>query len=256
MQSVSVFVGERAQASRRRMDQRSASLGRISAAGPGDFDDMLASVPEIEAGDAPALAFHFTYADARGAVSQRVVTLLKVVLEAEDLKIYAFCHARGAMRCFLASRLREVVDLSTGEVHADAGVFFSEHPMLSIAPRNGSAGAVAVRECQDELMILLFVAACDAKVVEEEMDEVVLHVMNAFPDEDVLEDDVRISIANLVANEAALNKALRRLGSGKGNAKRLWRSVRKVVDADGVVHNNEVQFAGEVHRYLVEAGQL
>lgn len=229
MQVFAEFVGAKADRSRARVAKRSDRLGLVHEVAEADPIELIAS-DEVEA-DAPPIALHIVYRAASGSVSRRPITLRKIVFVGDDLRVYGFCHVRRAIRCFLASRIAEVIDMATGEVHDDARAYFAAHPLLEVAePRSASADAVL--ECQHEIVVLMFVAACDFSIVDEEVDEVVLHVMNAVPDPDVQEDEVRRCIAGLVLDEAAFNRALNALGNGKGNAKRLWRSVRKVIDAD------------------------
>lgn len=250
MQVFAEFVGAKASRSRARVADRVALLRGAPLISEADPVEMLAE-SDVEA-EAPPIALHIAYRAGSGEVSRRPITVRKVVRVGDEIRVYGFCHVRRAVRCFLASRIGEVIDLGTGEVHEQALAYFASHPLMEVTPPR-SAGAEAVLQCRHELVVLMFVAACDSSVVEEEVDQVVLHVMNAVPDPDVEEDEVRRCIAGLVLDEAAFDRALNALGRGKGNARRLWRSVRKVIDADGKLRPEEVKFAGLIYDFLVAA---
>lgn len=157
---------------------------------------------------------------------------------------------------FLGSRIRSVADGLTGEVHEDTFRFFGSHPLLADAPRSATftASAAAVRECKDEATVLMFLAGCDNSLVEPEIDQVVLHVMNAVPDPDVEEEEVRCLLLGLIADEGAYTSSIGRLVKSRASAARVWRSVRKVVDADGHLRPEEAAFAQDIYARFSAAG--
>lgn len=76
---------------------------------------------ERNARDAPGgderAALFLRYRDAEGAATARRITVRQVTRRADgDVLVVAYCHERRAMRSFLASRVDELIDLSTGEV--------------------------------------------------------------------------------------------------------------------------------------------
>lgn len=250
------FITARAAFRRRLTDARAERLGRkISGA---EFDDHGMSV-KMEDPPAPPMAFHIVYTDTRQQLSGRCITLRNLLHEDAEVRLTAYCHMRGAMRMFLASRVAEATDLATGEVHEDALSYFREHPMLrhmtadDLAAR--SPELLAVQQCRDEIIILSFVGAADGEFDDDEQDEVVKHVLLSV-DEPLDEHEVRRRVQSWVPDERAFERALLRMCAGEGNPKALMRTMRKVIDADGEVDPEEVVFASEVQQRLQTAGRL
>jgi len=250
------FVTARAAFRRRISDARAERLGkRIAGA---EFDD-LGMLVEVDDPPAPPMAFHIVYTDAKQQFSGRCITLRNLLHEVAEVRLTAYCHMRGAMRMFMASRVAEATDLATGEVHDNALAYFREHPLLrhmtasDLAVR--SLELLAVQECRDEIIILSFVGAADGEFDENEQDEIVKHVLLSA-DDPLDEREVRRRVQSWVPDERAFERALARMCAGEGNAKNLMRTMRKVIDADGEVDPEEVAFASEVQRRLEAAGRL
>lgn len=209
---------------------------------------------------APPLALHLVYSDASGRLSGRCVTLRKLKAEVGEVRVTAFCHMRDRLRTFLGSRAVEVTDLATGEVHEDGLEFFAAHPLLQgmtaddLAAR--SPALLAVQECRDELILLSVLAAADGELHEVELDAMVSHVLDAVPDEAVTEPEVRARVRAFVPDEWAFSRALQRMCGGAGEPRRLLRSMRRVVDADGELDPEEVAFVIEIESRLRAAGRI
>ncbi|MBE7219112.1 MAG: TerB family tellurite resistance protein [Caulobacteraceae bacterium] len=244
---VDFLKGRQALAARCAMERLRRSQTGSAAAGP-DSDDM--QVEGEVSSDAPPLVFELTYADNRRAHSHRIVTLRRIEQRPGDLVVVAFCHLRTSLRSFLASRIVELIELSTGEVSSDAFGYFMTHPLVG---RIGAAGvtpeAEAVRACQHELVILTFLSAADGNLAEAEEDAVVLHVLEAS-DEALNVAQVRRLVRNFTPDAAAFTRAIRCLRAGAGDIRALRRSMRRVMDADGEVAMEESLFADAVLRLL------
>lgn len=250
------FVAARAALRRRLTEARAIRLGRPIQGSEFDDDAML-----VEADDPPAppMAFHILYTDARQRVSGRCVTLRNLLHEVADIRLTAYCHMRHALRTFVASRIVEATDLSTGEVHEDGLGYFRSHPLLQhmsaseMAAR--SSELLAVQACRDEIIILSFVGAADGDFDENEQDEIVKHVLYSV-DEPLDEAEIRRRVASWIPDERAFERALARMCAGEGDVRALMRSMRRVVDADGSIGSDEVAFVGEVQSRLAAAGRL
>lgn len=250
------FVTARAGFRRRLSASRAERLGRPIKGHEFDDHGMLI---EVDGPPAPPMAFHLVYSDARNQLSGRCVTLQSIREEIADLRIWAYCHMRLAMRGFMASRVVETTDLSTGEVHEDGLKFFRDHPMLRPLTADGlasiSAETLALQECRDEIIVLSFVGAADGEFDEEEQEMIVRHVM-LRTDEPLQESVIRQRVRSWVPDERAFERALGRLCAGEGDATALMKSMRRVIDADGEVDPEEVAFASEVDARLRAAGRL
>ena len=210
--------------------------------------------------ETPPLVFHIIYQSAKGEQTARCITLQRIQQEIGEVRVVATCHTRNLRRDFLASRILQVTDLTTGEIHDDALTYFSHHPMLGMIRAEQlarrTAGSLAVQECRDEIVLLSFVAASDGLFHEDEMDAIVLHVMDRVPDPDVEERHVRAGIRSMIPNEIAFGQSLSRLCKGGGDARSLVRSLRKVVDADRIVASEEAVFVVEIEQELLAAGRI
>lgn len=251
------FAAQRAVVGRGAIALRAERLGKM--VGGHDSDDEHMALVD---GDhsAPPLAFHIIYADTKQNLTGRCITLRNLQQELEEVRVTAYCHLRHALRSFIASRIVETTDLATGEVHEDGLAYFSTHPLLrhttpdTLASRSGEI--LAVHECRDEIIILNFVGASDGHFDENELDEVVKHVLNRCPEEGFSEREIRRRIQSFVPDEFAFSRALGRLCHGSGDPKELMRSLRRLADADGELDPEEVAFTIEIENRLREAGRL
>lgn len=250
------FITARAGFRRRLAAQRAERLGRPIR---GDEFDDHGMLIEVDGPPAPPMAFHLLYSDARQQISGRCVTLQSVKAEISDVRLWAYCHMRLAMRSFVASRVVEATDLSTGEVHEDGLGFFREHPLLKPLTADTLAAMspelAILQECRDEIIILSFVGASDGDFDEEEQEQIVRHVM-LRADEPLDEGVIRRRVRSWAPDERAFDRALLRMCAGEGDPVSLMRSMRRVIDADGEVDPEEVAFAGEVEGRLKDAGRL
>lgn len=251
------FVVARAALCRRVAQARAERLGR-PIHGP-EFDDESMAANDDDASDIP-MVFHLIYRDAKGDLSGRCVTVRRLVHELADVRLMTFCHVRLRPRMFLASRIVELTDLATGELDEDGLGYFRRHPLLRQATADDvsvlGSEVLAIQACRDEITVLTFVAASDGYLVPEEHDEIVKHVLNRFPDEEVTEAGVRRRVASWVPDEAAFWRALNRLEAGEGDARALMRSLRRVIDADGRVDQAEAAFVVAIEERLRGAGRL
>lgn len=250
------FVTARAGFRRRLSASRAQRLGRPIK---GDEFDDHGMLIEVDGPPSAPMAFHLVYSDARNQLSGRCVTLQSIKEEIADLRLWAYCHMRLAMRAFVASRVVEATDLSTGEVHEDGLAFFRGHPMLKPITADSIASMspelIALQECRDEIIILSFVGASDGDFDEDEQEQIVRHVM-IRTDEPLDENVIRQRVRSWAPDERSFERALNRLCAGEGDAQALMRSMRRVIDADGEVDAEEVAFAGEVQSRLMAAGRL
>jgi hypothetical protein len=253
--SIDHFVTARAGFQRRLATDRAAQFGRAVKS---QYLDDAGMLVEVDDPSTPPLGFHLLYRDAKDAVSGRCVTIRTLLDQGTDVRITALCHLRTALRMFMASRVIEVTDLVTGEVHDNGLTFFREHPLLHTAPSEAdraSPEARAIRACQDEIVILSFVGASDGDFDDDEHEQIVRHVLLRC-DDPLDEDLVSQRIRAFVPDEQSFERALNRLCDGRGDAVSLMRSMRRIIDADGEVDPEEVAFASEVQNRLAVAGQL
>ncbi len=194
------------------------------------------------------MVFHLVYSSATGELSQRVLTLRKVEPRPPDVVIGGWCHLRHAYRQFWCSRIREVFDMATGEVHSDAAEFFLSHPFIGTTV---AAEDVAIKACRRDLAVLLMVAGADGHVDPSEVDEIVKHVFNRCPDLDLDEGELRRKLGYIAPDEEAFHRALEWLPRHDPVAiQPLLRTVRHVIDADGILDEHEIEVCVEIEAAL------
>lgn len=226
-----------------RADELLGSARRPSA-------DLLKAEPEVmvEGGDSAALIYHLTYVDAGGDESVRIVTLRRVDPDRNGLKLLCWCHAAGALRHFRVDRIRQVFCIVTGEVFDEAERYFLAHPMLT-DPADPEAYALSV--CRHEVSVLTILAAADGNFDPEEQERILVHVYDRCAHLDLDEGLLRRRLAKLTPDVVAFEAAMIRMGRfGAGDPVALRRSMRKLVDADGRIASEEVDFVAEVEARL------
>lgn len=250
------FVRARSALTARVAEARAERFGKAVGGAAFDDDSMMV-IPE----DPPAdpVAFHMIYVDAKQDLSGRCITVRTLKGELDEVRVTAFCHFRRALRTFIASRIVELTDLATGEVHDDGLSYFQAHPYLRPVTADTLSGmsdeTLALQECRDEIILLTFVGAADGLLDPDEVDEIVKHVCYRF-DAPLQESEVRRRVAGYVPDERAFWRALERLSRGQGDPRALMRSMRRVVDADRQITQEEVAFVDAIEGRLRAAGRL
>lgn len=220
------------------------------------IDDRTMFDVDADLVEAPPMAFHLIYKDANGALTGREFKLYRLAKKNNDITVGGVCFLRSKYRQFLASRMVEVTDLSTGEIVNDGVAFFGGHPILGDGDgRYRTPEEEAIRAVRDEIVILTFVAASDGDIHADEMDVILKFVANPYPDR-LNETILAARIAAFVPDSAAFRRALDRLCQKPGRARPLERALAAVMYADRRVHENEQLFVGYVCERLREAGKL
>lgn len=239
------FVSVRAALGQRVADARFLARGRPNHAERGDSEEML--VGDVHVEHLPAV-FHLQYEDGGGSVSQRVVTVYRIDRRIGGWYVYGHCHLRGALRCFSVDRISEGFDVTTGEVFGNALEFFSNHPIYT-DPRDPLREALKI--CKHEINLLTVVGASDGLFDPDEQDVLLLHVFNRCDHLSLDEREMARMLALVAPDQRAFAGSLTQMAQFRlGDAVALRRSLRKMVDADGRIAAEEVQFVGEIEKRL------
>lgn len=219
-----------------------AAGGRRSSAIEDDSDEMDAN---IDAADTAPLVFHIIYEDAGGRISQRIVTVRKVEVGKTGPMLFCFCHLRKRVRRFALERVQEVFDASTGEVHTEPKAFFLSHPLLA---RPEAHEDRAFRLCADDLTILTAVGAADGRFDPDEQDQLLVHVFDRYEEGPLDELRLRQRLSLLTPDHVSFYKSLTRVAQADNRL--LRRSLRRIVDADGVLDPAELAFVDTIEASL------
>lgn len=222
-------------------------LGRSDNAHLADDDDEMVVAP-ADLRESAALGYHFTYLDRHGHQTERIVSLRRIDLSSDGLKLWCWCHLRRAVRQFAVDRITQVFCVVTGEVFDDAADYFSRHPMLR-EPQDPEGYALKV--CRHEVNILMLLAAADGYFCPSEQEKILIHVYDRLPDLQLDEQRLRNRLAKIVPDEVAYENAIFRMTRfGDGDARALTRSVRKLIEADGQLTEEEILFTSELQQRL------
>jgi len=239
------FVSVRSALGQRVADARFLERGRRNHAMADDSDDM--DVPDVVVEHLPAV-FHLRYEDSGGALSERVVTIYRIERRVRGWYVQAHCHLRNALRCFSVDRIAEGFDVTTGEVFSNALEFFSNHPIYT-DPRDPLREALKI--CKHEINLLTVVGASDGLFDPDEQDVLLLHVFDRCDHLNLNEQELARMLALVAPDQRAFSGSLTQMAQfRRGDTVALRRSLRKLVDADGQIAPEEVQFVTEIEKRL------
>lgn len=201
------------------------------------------------------------YSDTDGVPSERRIAIRKVQRRADgDGYVQAFCHERRAMRTFRISRIESLVDMETGEVFDDPLRFFAEElAVAELAPERPKAAQddtteAAIARYRPQMQILAGLAHCDG---------------HFHPEQKRLMVDFISDRAGLPLNRDRLTRYVGRLRGSQGTVAdaiellaedsdeeivALVEAFGPMIEADGVVHANELAFARAFVGSMREAG--
>ena len=138
-----------------------------------------------------------------------------------------------------------------GEVHDNPAAFFSNHPLLT-EPKDPVDYALQV--CKHEVNVLVAVGAADGRFDMDEQDRVLIHVFDRMPDLTMDEELMRQRLCRFAPDMAAFEAAMLQMGRfRRGDPVALLRSLRKLVEVDGVLSREEVLFVSELQAQLAGA---
>lgn len=185
------------------------------------------------------------YVDAHGCESRRRITLMAVVTKPDDLLLHCYCHERAAPRCFRASRIREAVDLATGEVVQDTVELIKRLAGILNYPAESSEASTqdALRRCRHGLVVLTFLARCDGHLHPSEM-QVLLNYLDhnaQYPGIDT--HMAEWALRRLDVNRHVYNRAVNALAQRQDDLRQIARFARRLIDADGSLSPEEAEFA-------------
>jgi hypothetical protein len=221
-------------------DARSAFL-EAGFGGSAEDDSVEAIIDEPEPF---AIAFDMTYAGSGGTTRRRVrLNTIKDV--GTDINFSAWCYVRENYRTFKLSKVIEIYDIATGDTYLRPRDYFEELGILATLTEE----AKAISECFNELTVLAFLGACDGQFLPEEKDELVKHVC-LKADIALDQDAVRRRVTAFAPDEKAFLKAMRNLETDEEGHRALVRSIRRVIEADGLAHQNEIVIGAKLLKSL------
>lgn len=227
-----------------------------------EFDEDEANNEAVEIADAgkslSGLALVLEYRDSRGRTSQRIVTCKQFAVQAGTEFLKAYCHQRGGPRSFRIDRIVDIFDPQTGESLSPVQAFFAQFSPDKVT-RSGLTWGLSVSKRADLIALLnalIFIARCDREFHPTERSSLE-HALTSFwlrlelpgdPDfEDILNYSDRLS-----PDGETFWLAMRRFKEEPELARIFKRQSMLLIEADGVVRQEEAYWAVEIDDFLSE----
>lgn len=223
-----------------------------------DTRRTLLGPPAYEAEPISGYACIIDYVDGFDEESSRRITCHRVERERSHFYVAAYCHERSAPRRFRIDRIREVIDLHTGEACADAAEFFGRFRLdrESDALRNWGLSVQSRGDFAAALNALVFMGRCDMEWHPLEREAVEAFISSYWIRRELTFDppvQEILDYADRLAPDAeAFFVALERCGRNRHLGPIIQQHLRSVVDADGVLRPEEVRWGSAVDRRLQE----
>ncbi len=216
-----------------------------------DATDEVDSQTSENSTDGAALALFIEYVDGEGQRTRRRVTVRQLIGQPPDM-VLAYCHERRAARHFRIDRIVEAIHPETGEILAGAEI------LLALQGAGFSPIDPVVRRMVNAMG---FIMRCDgqAHAAEWEAIDDALAFWICRNGGDDAEHQAAMQMARQVApDHTDFMIAMRSMVASKQVrqlAPFMQRALGSVMDADGVLHANEVGWAREIDGFLRAAAE-
>lgn len=210
--------------------------------------------------DIAGLSFVINYKDSSGEMSLRAVTC-RAIDRGPPETLRAFCHLRDDERRFRIGRIRQIVELGTGDVMEGDELRDFLAPYMAIV--GGGDPAENQRHFQylagPAVQILVFVAAADGMVHPTEQN-VILEFAAAeagrlMPGRSFDRQATARWIRNLKPTRAAARDAVGRLAEDEDRVAAFSAALIRLVRADGVIDADEADATREIVASIRQARQ-
>lgn len=184
------------------------------------------------------------YEDANGNESRRRVALHAAYERNGFHYLKAYCFERAAARSFRADRIREIIDVETGEVFAgiDSILEVVSDRAEPLTAREATEKAFQMKK--QGILVLLFLARCDGEVHASEETVILNYIDHSCGTKGVDEDYALRRLARLSPDPMSYEKALKYLARfDPGEMQRVLRFARRLIEADGAISQEEAEFA-------------
>ncbi|WP_172982753.1 TerB family tellurite resistance protein [Roseovarius bejariae] len=201
------------------------------------------------------------YCAANGELTRRRITMRRIDFNYSVPSLYAFCHERRAIRQFRTDRIKCFIT-ADGEIiepnmfWRSIGVDFDE---IEYTPQERSGETSETnrtkRMLRDQIRILAALSRADGKMRDEEVNAIIeyIEIEVEWDRIDLSEEtitELSAYIKRLRPTAEKVSESLFRLFEEPEGRKRLYakelerfmRAAKNVIDADGVLHETEVEF--------------
>lgn len=214
-----------------------------------DSDDMLATRAETGEGTYLPAGVVIEYKDANGNWSCRRITLLSARPEGADASLVGFCHLRQDARRFRLDGLARILDPHGGVLDYATPQAFLEHFRVDTPDEGPGADLRALlRAARHELTVLMFFSRCDGYLHPAERGVMLDYIAQTYGDDAGNPDDLWELVRRLYPDSETMLSSARALMNQDGPEvlSSLRDSIRRLIEADGIIHNDEALHAIEL----------
>lgn len=193
------------------------------------------------------------YTDSEGNLTERTITLVSAGPWGDDAAITAFCHLRRNTRTFLASRIQQLVDLSTGEVVDSPREWALTRPL----DFESDSHKAILRQAASEVVALVYVARADGRMMGAERKLIVDFLRSNSNNQELDEGFLDESIRDIHVTDQAFEAALVSLKSRPEEARRQLASfARSILATQKEIHPGEQMAMEALEHALGVSGEL
>lgn len=195
------------------------------------------------------------YVDDHNQFSVRRITLELCQPEGDEPSLIGFCHSRNNLRRFKLDRIKRVLDphgalLSYPSPEAFLSRFHVEPPEPDDEVDNSAEIALKtlLRAARHELTVLMFFTRCDGYLHPAERAVILDFIFDTYGEDGGSPDDVWEVVRRLYPDSRCMLQSARAIvkSDGTDSLEALQNTIRRLIEADGVIHNNEVLHAMEL----------
>lgn len=195
------------------------------------------------------------YMDDQGQFSVRRITLETAQVEGEEPSLIGFCHSRQNLRRFKLDRIKRVLDPHGALLPYPSAEAFLErfnHIPPQPDPEADNSAEIALktllRAARHELTVLMFFTRCDGYLHPAERAVIMDFIFDTYGEDGGSPDEVWEVVRRLYPDSRCMLESARAIVSADGSdsLEALQNTIRRLIEADGVIHNNEVLHAMEL----------
>jgi hypothetical protein len=174
----------------------------------------------------------------------RPLSVSRIERRGDHLYLMAVCHLSGSPKMFREDRIISIVDPGTGEAFTSLLGWHNSRQFTDLG---------ILHHSRNDLILLSYLARSDGRVCDAELDQIELfldHIAVDIGERCPSRAAIETMAYNLAPDWTSASLACSKLSREPERARRAWRGVRRIVDADGILHASEHELLAEVQSAL------
>ncbi|MEQ8442437.1 MAG: hypothetical protein RIM33_17635 [Alphaproteobacteria bacterium] len=189
------------------------------------------------------------YIDADGNFSARRVTVQAIDMCEDDPALIGHCHVRQEMRTFRLSGIKCLFDpVGAPQTFSDPHDFLNRFRIDDPADGEADPARALLHEARDEMIVLMFFARCDGYLHPSERTVMIDYLKSRFAKSDSALEEGWEVMRRLYPDSRTMLASARTIVSAQGKPalRDLQATIRTLIEADGLLHTNELMHAIEI----------